>query len=390
MRRWLLATGMTLFSGLAISARAGSGAVIFPDDLDQWQAQVVVGRPGNTSFIQGPAKEGGIAGTGHIAIDKAGNIYSACGTFIQVAGKDGTARVLAGSPGIGGCTDGAAEKATFASAIDIAIGPDGALYVVDEVNLALRKVAKQGDAWQVTTVAGVPGQRGHRDGPGNQALFDTPFDSVAVSDEGVVYTLNGNWLRKFEKGIVTTLNAGTGPANGPLAKAQFNRAMAGGAALSFGNEGELYVADRWNQAIRKVDFKKGEVTTVAGAEPGAKWGGPADGPALQARFHGGGGPYQVLYARKNNFLLAKSADEDTLRIIKDGKMMTFGFTGGADSRKAAEGPIRSLIGDYVAPVAEDAEGNIYLGNCHSAGQMIRKVSKTSVPTAGKDQASTVE
>lgn len=46
--------------------------------------------------------------------------------------------------------------------------------------------------------------------------------------------MDANWLRKFENGVVTTLNAGTGSANGPLTKAQFNRWMSQGAALSFG------------------------------------------------------------------------------------------------------------------------------------------------------------
>jgi hypothetical protein len=368
-------------------AQAPGPKVIFPDDLDQWRAEIVVGRPGNYAFVQGPAKEGGLAGSGHIAFDREGNMFNACGTFIQIVTKDGTARVLAGTPGIGGATDGPAANATFAGAVDLAMAKDGVIYVVDEPNVTVRRLDRKADGWHVITVAGVAGQRGHRDGPAGQALFDTPFNGIAIGEDGIVYTMDGNWLRKLENGVVTTLNAGTGSANGPLAKAQFNRAMGGVPCLSFGSHNDLYVADRWNQAIRKVDLNKGEVTTFAGAEPGAKWGGPWDGPALEARFHGGGGPCQVLYVRKHNFVLAKAADEDNPRIIRDGQMMTFGFTGGTDLRRPAEGPIRALIGGYAAPVGEDAEGNIYIGNTHYIGQLIRKLSKTGgaapVPSAGK-------
>jgi len=374
--------GVALLGALSAAAPAQEPrpGVIFPDDLDRWHARIVVGRPGNFTFVQGPALEGGVAGRratgpGHIVFDHEGNMVAACDTFIQVIGRDGTARVLAGTPGIGGYTDGPAAKATFAGARDLAMDKDGAIYVVDEINQVLRKLQKQSGAWQVTTVAGVPGERGHRDGPARQALFDTPFDSVAVSDDGTVYLMDANWLRKFDGSTVTTLNAGTGSANGPLAKAQFNRWMSQGAGLTFGNDGELYVADRWNMAVRKVDLKRGEVTTFCGAEPGAEWGRPRDGPALEARFHGGGGPYQVLFVRKHGFLLAKSADEDTMRIIKDGRMMTFGFTGGNSPRRPLEGPIRSLAGGYVTPIGEDAEGNIYVGNNNRIGQMIRKVTK---------------
>jgi hypothetical protein len=374
---WWTATGG---SAVAASAPSPPRGVIFPDDLDDWKAQILVGRPGNFAFVQGPATEGGLAGRretgpGHIVFDRAGNMYVACDTFIQVVSKDGLARVLAGTPGIGGWTDGPAAKSTFAGARDLAMTKDGAIYVVDEINQVLRRLEKKAGGWQVTTVAGVPSQRGHRDGPARQALFDTPFDSVAVSDDGIVFTMDANWLRKHENGVVTTLNAGTGSANGPLARAQFNRWMSQGACLSFGNDGELYVADRWNMAIRKVDLRKGEVTTFAGAEPGAKWGNPVDGPALDARFHGGGGPYQVLFVRKHGFLLAKSADEDTMRIIKDGRMMTFGFTGPSDPRRPMEGPIRSLPGGYVTPIGEDPQGNIYVGNNNRIGQIIRKVTR---------------
>jgi hypothetical protein len=355
--------------------------VIFPEDLDQWKAEVVVGRPGNYAFVQGPAREGGIAGSGRIVFDRQGNLYAACGTFIEVVSADGIARVLAGTPDIGGCTDGPAARATFAGAVDLALAADGAIYVVDEPNVVVRRIEKKADGWHVTTVAGVPGQRGHRDGPAAQALFDTPFDGIAIGDDGIVYTMDGNWLRKLENGVVTTLNAGTGSANGPLAKAQFNRAMGGVPCLSFGNRNDLYVADRWNQAIRKVDLNKGEVTTFAGAEPGAPWGGPRDGPALQARFHGSGGPCQVLYVRKHEFVLAKAADEDNPRIIRDGMMMTFGFAGGTDIRKPAEGPVRNLIGGNAKPVGEDAEGNIYIGNNSYIGQLLRKVSRAAAPGA---------
>ena len=135
-------------------AQAPRPGVIFPDDLDQWHARIVVGRPGNFTFVQGPAKEGGVAGRretgpGHIVFDREGNMYAACDTFIQVVGRDGIARALAGTPGIGGCTDGPAAEATFAGARDLAINNDGDIYVVDEINQVLRKLEKRSGGWHV-------------------------------------------------------------------------------------------------------------------------------------------------------------------------------------------------------------------------------------------------
>lgn len=368
-----------LATAAALGAAAPESKVIFPEDIDSWRAAIVVGCPGNYELIQGPALEGGLAGRrdtgpGHIAIDSRGNLYAACGTFIQVVTAEGSARILAGTPGLAGHADGPAWKAAFADARDIAMPDDDTMYVADDINCALRRLDRRADGWHVTTAAGVPGRRGHRDGPADQALFDASFDSVAVSDSGVVYTMDGDWLRRLEKGVVTTLNAGTGSDNGPLARAGFRRAMSQGACLSFGDGNQLYVADRWNMAIRRVDLDKGEVSTFAGAEPGAPKGSPRDGPALEARFHGGGGPYQVVCVRRGGFVLAKSADEDTLRIVKDGRMMTFGFVGG-DRSKDWEGPIRSLHGGYVTPVYADRDGSVYVANNTRGGQVIRKVTR---------------
>ena len=127
-----------------------------------------------------------------------------------------------------------------------------------------------------------------------------------------------------------------------------------GHALAYDGGHCLYVADRWNQAIRKVDLEKKEVTTVAGALPGAPWGGPHDGKAFEARFHPGGGPCTIFFNQKYGFLLVKAADEGgRIRWIADGWMKTFAPTRG----NAAVGPLAQVSG---SPCGVDSEGNVYL------------------------------
>jgi hypothetical protein len=323
------------------------------DDVGQWTVEVFCGNPNNGSFLQGPKLEGGAGGK--IVFDSQGNAYTACGTFIQMIARDGTVRVLAGTPGLTGATDGPAWKATFAGAGDLAMANDTTLYVVDGVNFTLRKVEKKPDGlWAVETVAGNPGKLGHKDGRGAEVLYDAPFDSIAIGDDGVVYTMDKDWLRKYENGAVTTLNAGTGRNDGPLAQAQFSRIMGAGSCITFDNEGNLYVADRWNMAIRKVDLKKGEVSTYAGKLPGGSGGGPWDGKMFEARFHPGGGPCTAVFNRKHNFLLVISADEGASRIIKDDWVKTFGMQG-----KDLAGPLRNIKGG--GPSGVDKDGNVYIG-----------------------------
>ncbi len=329
---------------------------ILVDDVDEWYVDWFCGNPAVRDFLQGPKLEG--AAAGGVVFDSRGNAYVACGTFVQIVTSGGKARLLTGSPGMAGNTDGPPWQATFGGAAVIATANDNLLYVVDGANFTLRKIEKKPDGrWHTNTVAGVPGVKGHRDGPGSQALFTTPFDSLAVDEKGVVYVLDGNWLRKIENGVVTTLNGGTGRRNGPLHQALFDRIMGGLSCLAYDGRGSLYVADRWGMAVRKVDLKKKLVTTVAGVLPGEKKGRPSDGPALKARFHPGGGPVAVFFNRKHDFALCRSADEGgRIRRISGGWMKTFGP--GPGKHAAYVGPWRDAVGGNPAGV--DADGNVYI------------------------------
>jgi hypothetical protein len=341
----------------ACAVRASAGQVIPIEDLDRWKVENFCGGARNPGFVQGPRNESGVAGM--LAFDSAGNAYAACSTFIAFIPKEGAVRVLAGTPGIAGGTDGPPWQATFAGAADIAMPDDKTLYVVDGVNFTLRRLTRKDDGlWCTETVAGSPGRTGHKDGKGEEVRFKAPFDSVSVGPGGVIYMTDGDWLRKFENGTVTTLNAGSGRRDGPLAQAQFSRIMGAGHCLTYDGKTTLYLADRWNMAIRKIDLAENEVSTYAGRPAGGENGQtPRDGPALEARFHGGGGPCTAFWDGKHEQLLVMSADESRIRQIKDGFVRTFGPMGG---KKAADtGPAAEASGGG-GPCGVDRDGNVYI------------------------------
>lgn len=362
---WLVFVAWIVAAGRAV--RAGQpGDYIVIDDIDDWEVAWFCGHPAVREWTQGPAREG--AAVGVMAFDSQGTAYMACGTFIQVI-KDGTARVLAGAPGIGGNTDGPPWQATFGEAIDIALVNDDLLYVVDAANFTLRRLERRDDGrWHTTTVAGVPGRKGHRDGPGPQALFTNPFESIAVDENGVVYLLGGDWLRKFENGVVTTLNAGSGYENGPLGGARFSRSQGRAHGMTYDGQGNLYIADKLNMSIRKVDLRKREVTTVAGVLPGVSKTPSRDGPAFEARFHPGGGPNIAFYNPVHGMLIVRSDDEgDRIRAVAGGWVKTFGP--GPGRKSAMVGPWRTAVGGV--PCGVDRAGNVYIMD----GRTVRVVRK---------------
>ncbi|WP_169088206.1 stalk domain-containing protein [Paenibacillus sp. PL91] len=236
----------------------------------------------------------------------------------------------------GAWLDGQSKLAFFNQPAGLAVNAAGDVFVADAGNHAIRKIDAAG---KVTTIAG-SGVQGFKDGKGEAASFNHPQDVVAASD-GMLYaadTLNHVIRRISPQGEVTTIGAASmrvvelrsgvaAPAgnyrNGTLAEAQFNEP----AGLALDAQGNLYVSDSGNQAIRYIDFAKGSVTTAAGAKPSASTyqagalyadHGFADGAAAQARFHS---PRGLAWSKEQGLVIADALNH-VVRKLKDGKVTT--------------------------------------------------------------------
>jgi len=80
---------------------------------------------------------------------------------------------------------GPAVEAMLQTPSDVAVGPDGTVYVADTDNSCVRAVSPDGI---IDTFAGICGERGFEGdfGPADQALLDRPF-GVSVDNDGAVY-----------------------------------------------------------------------------------------------------------------------------------------------------------------------------------------------------------
>lgn len=130
----------------------------------------------------------------------------------------------------------------------------GNLYVVDSGDHSVRKIGTNGD---VALVAGVAGRRGFRDGPAENALFNSPI-GIAVRDDAVfIADTYNDRIRVIENGKVRSLSGGRqGFADGP--HALFDTPT--GLALTGTS---LLVADTGNRRIRIVE-EDGSASTLAG------------------------------------------------------------------------------------------------------------------------------
>jgi DNA-binding beta-propeller fold protein YncE len=255
-----------------------------------WAASVeafagVAGQPGHED---GPASKARFNGPTGLAVLPSGDVIVADtnNNCIRLIERDAqrTVSTIAGNGGLGG-RDGPGTAAMFRRPTGVAVGPDGAIYVADSDNHAIRRLAKVGPAWMVTTYAGALRAQGAGDGAADKARFNRPT-ALAIDGAGNVFVADqaGNRIRKIEVGTrqVSTV-AGTGGAGWQDAprgtEAKFNNPS----AIVVGAGGELYVLDGGNQRIRRISADAARaVQTLAGKEENPA--GYADGTGKEARF----------------------------------------------------------------------------------------------------------
>jgi streptogramin lyase len=226
----------------------------------------------------------------------------------RVDGKTGTIETVAGTGGKAGFA-GDGGKAAAAQLVEpngICLDGKGKLYIADVAGHRVRVVDLK--AGTIDTLLG--NGKGATAGDGGPLKAATTFGprAVAMHPDGSVVLVerNGHCLRKIDaaKGTIERF-AGTGKKGytgdgGPAKDAAFD----GPKEIDVDKDGNVYVVDTENEAIRRIDAKTGVVTTVAGKgrtkTPGLGDGGPATAATL-GRPHGCAvGPDGALYIGDTN------------------------------------------------------------------------------------------
>ncbi len=145
-----------------------------------------------------------------VCVDAAGTVYVAdtANNTIRLISPGGTAVTIAGSPGSYGVVDGSNSVARFAAPAAIAVDSQTNLFVIDSLAHTIRKIARTGTNWVVTTIGGLANVPGNAEGIGHAARFNNP-GGIALDIEGNLYIADtGNNTIRF--GLPVAMNVALG------------------------------------------------------------------------------------------------------------------------------------------------------------------------------------
>lgn len=302
------------------------------------------------------------------------------GTMRQVT-LDGVVTTIAGLAGAHGTADGQGEAARFRKPADVAVDAGGNVFVADDLNHAIRRIAPDGT---VTTLAGNPGVAGHADGPGNVATFNRPT-GLALDAAGnlIVADHDNHLIRKVAPdGTVSTIAGQAGIAgalDGNGTAATFHNPV----SVAVDATGNIYVGDgdyfpsggdpaRQFATIRKIT-PAGTVSTLAGSPvivPAEQARFDPDGTGAGARF---GDPTGLTVAPDGNLYVADFSAGRIRKVTPQGVVTSLPLT----TANGAEVTLRAPIG-----IVADQAGNLFVTHDTYNRPAPREVSILRITPAG--------
>ena len=323
----------------------------------------------------GPAEKAELDQPFDVAFDKAGNLYLSDTfnhRIRKVDAKTGVISTVAGNGKKGFAGDGG--KATDASLNEpygIELDAEGNLFIVDRLNYCVRKVDAK--TAFITTVAGVGGKAGcgGDGGPADKALLVEP-NGLCLDGTGRLYIADvaGHRVRVIDlkTGTIDTFAGnGKGAATGDGGPVK-DAGLLGPRAVAVGPDGMLYVVERNGNSVRRADLAKGTIERFAGT--GKKGYSGDGGKALDATFDG---PKEIDIDKDGNVFVVDTENEAIRRIdAKTGIVTTVAGKGRTKTPGLGDGgaATAATLGRPHG-VAVGPDGAVYIGDSNS--HRIRKV-----------------
>lgn len=294
----------------------------------------------------GPALAAGLSAN-RVAAASDGTVYivDAVNMVVRKVDSNGTITTFAGRAGTTGGFSGDGGPATMAMLnVPTGVAVDGAgnVYIADRANWRVRMV---NTARIITTVAGNGNYSGaEQDGiPATQASLSWP-QTVTIDNNGDLLISDQNRIRRVSGGIITTVSG-----SGALRVA----------GMTVDRAGNIYYADEYGSQVKMA----GSGTVIAGTgEVGYSGDG---GPAVAAKLTS---PEDVAVDANGNLFIADEGNY-RVRVVSGGIITTYAGTGSASTGDG--GPASQATISFPSKVAFDSKGNYYFAEL--SRNVVRKV-----------------
>jgi trimeric autotransporter adhesin len=354
---FLLCSALSL--GLSFSAHSQTIVTIAGNGMTGYVSDGVAA---TSTQLNGPAA---------VAVDDLGNVYvaDAYNSRIRKISTTGIITTIAGTGVAGYSGDGAAATlAQIKTPLGIAVDHSGNIYFTDSDNGRIRKISATGN---ISTLAG-DGSLGFSGdgGPATAAVLYKPLgifaDNLAnlyfadgfnqrvrtINNTGSIATIAGNGTFSYSgdggSAVAAALNGPTGVAKDAA--------------------GNVYVADKTNNRIRKIS-SAGVISTIAGKDT-AGFSGDG-GPATAAKLNN---PTSVKVDKLNNIYIVDMANNRVRKIDPTGIITTIAGDGTLGSAGDG-GPATAASFNFPNDVFLDTLGNIYIAD--QGNSRIRKIKAPS-------------
>jgi DNA-binding beta-propeller fold protein YncE len=268
-----------------------------------------------------------------------------------------TTAVGTGERGFAG-DGGPAARAVLNGPFDIGFDPGGNLYFSDTFNHRIRRVDARTGIIATCAGSGEAGYAGDG-GPATQAAFNEPY-GIAVDRAGNIYVADrhNHCVRRIDaaSGMVTSFagNGSAGYAGDGGAAARAGLAEPNGLAFDPAQQ-RLFIADVADNRVRVVDLAMGTIATFAGTGEAAHTGD--GGPAAAAGVFGA----RAVKAAADGTVYILERQGSSLRAVdpRTGVIATMAGTG-ARGYGGDGGPALAAVFDAPKELAIDPGGDLLI------------------------------
>jgi DNA-binding beta-propeller fold protein YncE len=272
------------------------------------------------------------------------------GKLVTVAGTEG----VKGHDGDGG--DGL--KATFNGMHNLAVGPEGMIFLADTMNNRIRTFDPLNG--RIAAFAG-NGEKGFSGdgGPAIKAKFGGVYCLSFDSDKKNLFItdLDNHRIRKVDmKTLIVTTAAGNGEKGVPKdCEEATKQPLLDPRAACADNDGNLWILERGGHSLRVVDAN-GKIRTVAGTGKA----GMGTGKALEAAMNG---PKHLCMDRDGSVLIADTENHRIVRFSpKDGMLSAVAGTGKKGSAGLDGDPVKAELNQPHGVIVHPKTGDIYISD----------------------------